>query len=64
MAKNSATGPSTRAGRNVSAPTTKMVPSQKAPNFNVSVRNVPAVAGVVGFAATEPASAIMKMIGG
>ena len=64
MAKNSAIGPSTRAGTNVSAPTTNMVPNQKAPNFNVSVRNVPDVAGVVGLAATDPASAIMKMIGG
>ena len=35
-----------------------------APNLTVSVRNVPAVAAKVGFAATEPATAIMKMIGG
>jgi hypothetical protein len=40
MAKNSAIGPSTRAGKNVSAPTTRMVPSQNAPNFKVSVRRV------------------------
>ena len=33
MAKNSAIGPSTSAGKNVSAPTTRMVPSQNVPNF-------------------------------
>ena len=64
MAKNSAIGPSTRAGKNVSAPTTRMVASQNIPNFNVSVRSVPTVNGSVGFAATDPATAIMKMIGG
>ena len=37
--------------------------AQKAPNLTVSVRKVPAVAASVGFAATEPATAIMKMIG-
>ena len=64
MAKNSAIGPSTRAGKKVSAPTTRMVPSQKIPNFNVSVRNVPTCTGTMGLAATDPATAIMKMIGG
>ena len=64
MAKCSAIGPNTNAGTKVRAPTTKMVPSQNAPKRNVSVRNVPAVTVAVGFAATDPATAIMKMIGG
>ena len=64
MAKNSAIGPRTSAGKNVSAPTTRMVTSQKIPNFKLSVRSVPRVTGTVGFAATDPATAIMKMIGG
>ena len=64
MAKNSAIGPSPRAGKKVSAPTTRMVPNQKLPNFKVSVRSVPTVGGKVGLAATDPATAIMKMIGG
>ena len=43
---------------------TRMVPSQKMPNFSVSVRSVPDVVDTIGFTTTEPASAIMKMIGG
>ena len=34
------------------------------PNFSVSVRNVPDVVDTIGFTATDPASAIMKMMGG
>ena len=64
MAKNSAMGPSTSAGKNVRAPTTRMVPSQNIPNFKLSVRSIPRVADTVGFAANDPATAIMKMIGG
>ena len=36
----------------------------KRPELQVSVRRVPRVAGTVGFAANDPATAIMKMIGG
>ena len=43
---------------------TKMVPSQKVPNFSVSVRNVPDVIAATGLTATDPANAIMNMIGG
>src|SRR5208282_5134758 len=64
MAKYSATGPNTNAGTKVRAPTTKIVPSQNPPKSKVSVRNVPAVTAAVGLAATEPATAIIKMIGG
>src|SRR5208282_3311549 len=64
MAPDSATGPRTSAGKKVRAPTRRMTPSQKTPNFTVSVRNVPTVVGTVCFAAIEPATAIIKMIGG
>jgi len=64
IAKYSAIGPSTSAGKNVRAPTTSIVPSQNAPNLAVSVRSVPGPGATVGFAASEPATAIMKMIGG
>ena len=38
-------GPKTAAGRNSSAPTSKMVPNSTKPNVTVSVRNVPTVNG-------------------
>ena len=64
MAKNSAIGPRTSAGKKGSAPTIKIVANQNNPNVAVSVRNVAVVAGVIGLRAMEPATAIMKMIGG
>ena len=59
----SATGPSTAAGRNNKAPTSRMVPSSTNPNVIVSVRRVPAVNGVGFLAARLPAMAIGAMIG-
>ena len=64
MAKNSAIGPRTSAGKKVSAPTIKIVANQNKPNVAVSVRSVAVVVGVIGLRAIEPATAIMKMIGG
>ena len=61
--KCSATGPSTAAGMNSSAPTSKIVPSSTKPNVSVSVRSVPAVNGVGFLAARLPASANGAMIG-
>ena len=48
MAKNSAIGPRTSAGKKVSAPTIKIVANQNKPNVAVSVRNVAVVDGVIG----------------
>src|SRR5262249_49656875 len=59
----SATGPSTAAGRNSSAPTRTIVPSSTKANVSVSVRLVPVVDGVGFFAARLPASASGAMIG-
>src|SRR5437773_2293431 len=59
----SATGPSTAAGRNSSAPTRRMVPSSTKPNVTVSVRIVPDVKGVGFLAARLPAIASGAMIG-
>src|SRR3974377_1758641 len=64
MAKNSAIGPRTSAGKNVSAPTIRMVASQNTPNMTVWVRRVLVVGAAVGLRATEPATAMRKIIGG
>ena len=45
MAKNSAIGPRTSAGKKVSAPTINIVANQKMPNVAVSVRSVAVVTG-------------------
>src|SRR5262249_3608461 len=59
----SATGPSTAAGRNSSAPTSSTVPSSTKANVSVSVRMVPDVKGVGFLAARLPASASGATIG-
>ena len=43
--RTSPTGPSATAGKNVRAPTIKMVASQSEPNSKVSVRSVPGPSG-------------------
>lgn len=54
----------TRAGKKEGeAPTVTIVANQKAPNLMPSVRNVPIVVARVGFAAIEPATDIMKIMG-
>src|SRR5690349_17344827 len=59
----SATGPSTAAGRNSNAPSSRMLPSSTNPKVTVSVRMVPDVKGV-GFLRAKPAARAMgAMIG-
>ena len=55
--------PSAATGRNISAPTSRIVPSSTQPNVIVSVRSVPEVNGVGFFPARLAANAIGAMIG-
>ena len=55
--------PSAAAGRNNSAPTRRIVPSNTNANVSVSVRIVPVVNGVGFFAAKQAAKASGAMIG-
>src|SRR6202012_1558515 len=60
----SAIGPSARAGRKVSAPTTITTQASRVTNSGVCVGRVPAVSGTWRFAASEPAMASMAIASG
>ena len=55
-------GPSARAGKNVSPAMISTTPTTSPPNSGPCVGNVPADSGTFGFAASEPASATAGMI--
>ena len=65
MAKNSAIGPSTSAGKNVRRSDHQDGAEPKDPELQAyPCAACRRVGGTVGFAANDPATAIMKMIGG
>ncbi len=57
-----ATGPNTSAGKKVSPPTMRIVPTSRPTNSAPWVGNVPAEAGTIFFAASEPATASIGTI--